>query len=373
MKFTVSKDNLSNLLYLASSIVQVRNTMPILANVKIKAEGKTLSVSATDLEISLLGNTEAQVDKPGELTVAAKVLYDIVRELPDSEISVSENTNGRLEISSGKSRFKINSVSSDEFPNLVGCSLKKHVSVEASKLNEMLEKTAFAVSTDETRYNINGVCIEMVDGGKTKTQNLRFVATDGHRLAMIDRPAEGVKIDSNVIIPRKGISELRKVLELNDGAAKVGFNEGFFTVQSGDVTLGIRLVDGQFPDYRQVLPKAVKTTVTMPKTNFLAAIKRVALVTTDRSRTVKFNITGETLTLSSSSPEHGEAMDKLDIEKDGEDVEIGFSARYVTDLLNSMSSAENISMKLNGDLGPGLFIGDSDQNHQAIVMPMRFD
>ncbi len=378
MNFTVSKDNFSNLLYLASTIVERRNTMPILANVNIQAKGKSVSVSATDLEISLLGSAPAKVDKPGSLTVGAKVFYDIVRELPEQDISIKEGASGRLEIKSGNSLFKINGTSSDEFPSLVGCSLKDAVSVEASKLYEMFDKTSFAVSTDETRYNINGVNIEMVDGQgeksskKSKSNTIRFVSTDGHRLAMIDRPAEGIKVDSSVIVPRKGISELKKVLESNDGSAKISFNEGFFTVQSGSVTVGVRLVDGQFPDYNQVIPKEVKTTINVSKNDFLASIKRVSLVTADKSRTVRFGISGNTMTLTSSSPEYGEAKEVVEVQKDGDDIEIGFSARYVIDLLGAMSSSENVTINLNGELGPGMFMGD-DEKYKAIVMPMRFD
>ena len=193
----------------------------------------------------------------------------------------------------------------------------------------------------------------------------------------MDRPAEGMKLKKSVIVPRKGISELKKVLENNEGSAKVSFNEGFFTVQSeipgANVTMGVRLVDGQFPDYNQVLPKEKKTTVTANRANLLSTIKRVALVTTDRSKTIKVDIAGNNMTLSSSSPEYGEALEAIEIEKDGDDVSIGFSARYLIDLLSTMSSEEQVNINLNGELGPGIFLGDSDSNYRSVVMPMRFE
>ncbi len=373
MNFSIAKEKFVRLLYLTHSIVERRNTMPILANVKISAEDNRLTLSATDLEVSLVGEAEASVKAAGSTTVDAKMLYDIVRELPSDSISVTLSKGQRLEIQSGQSKFKINGASADEFPSLSGVKIEKPVSVDAGMFFEMFDKTSFAVSTDETRYNINGVLVETVAGDTAKTQNLRFVATDGHRLALIDRPAAGFGLDQSVIIPRKGIQEIKKVLEGNDGAAKVEVRDGFFTVLSGDVTLGVRLVDGQFPDYRQVIPSESKSTATLSRSEFLSAVKRVSLVTTDKNKAVRFRLAGDTLTVSSSSPEYGEANDSISAEKNGEDVEIGFSARYVIDLLGAMSDSESIQVRLNGDLGPGVFTGSGTEGYTCIVMPMRFE
>lgn len=371
MQFTVSKEALSHLLYLTSTIVERKTTMPILAHVNLVAGDGTLSVLATDLEISLQGLCDADVKTKGSITVSAKVLYDIIRELPSEDVSMLLGKGNRVEIEAGQSRFKINGVSSDEFPTIVGTELKNPTAVDAGKLFEMLDKTAYCVSFDETRYNINGVYIEAIEqGGK---DFLRFVSTDGHRLAMIDRPAEGLTLTQNVILPRKGIQELKKLLEKEDGIANVSFNEGFFTVQSGKVTIGVRLIDGQFPDYRQVVPTGSKTTVTVPRTELAAAVKRVSLVTTDKSKTIKFRLVGSNLVVSSSSPEYGEASEALTVKQDGEDVTIGFSARYVSELLNAMPLSTEVTIKLSGELGPGVFRGGEDEFYNCIVMPMRFE
>lgn len=369
MFLELGKDNLSHLLYLTNTIVERRNTMPILANVKLTADDAGLHVAATDLEVSLVGQTDANVSTPGTITVSAKFLYDIVKELPGDSVTLKSSSGERLEIESGQSHFKINGISSDEFPSLMGITIDDCVSVEAEKLFEMLDKTMYAVSMDETRYNINGVFAESMEDGSM----LRFVATDGHRLAMIDRPSDGLALESGVIIPRKGIQELKKVLENNEGAAKVSVKDGFFTVQSGQITLGVRLIDGEFPDYRQVLPKETATVVTLDRNELLSTVKRVSLVTTDKSRSVRFKFESGTLTILSSSPEYGEASESISVEQDGEDVFIGFSARYVIDLLSAMSNCEKVTLKLSGDLGPGLFEGDNAQNYSCIVMPMRFD
>ncbi len=374
MNFSVPKENLAHLLYLTHSIVEKRNTMPILANVKLNADHKNLSISATDLEVSLIGETEASVKTPGSITVDAKVLYDIVRELPEQMITMIASKRSRLEIECGQIRFKINGTSAEEFPTIAGVSLSNALAVDAAKFYEMFDKTAFAVSTDETRYNINGVYAEIIEGSMGLGSTcLRFVATDGHRLAMVDRAADGFTIECSVIIPRKGIQELKKVLEANEGSAKVAINEGFFTVKSGNVTIGVRLVDGQFPDYKQVVPHESKTIVEVNREELFSAVKRVSLVTTDKTKALKFKLLEGNLLISSSSPEYGEASETLSVKQDGEDVTIGYSARYLLEMLTAMSASETVTIKMNGELGPGLFRSNKDDLYTCIIMPMRFE
>jgi DNA polymerase-3 subunit beta len=371
MQFSVSQESLSHLLYLTSTIVEKRTTMPILAHVNLVASDNSLSVLATDLEISLCGEIEAEVISKGSITVSAKMLYDVVKELPAGPIRISLGKQNRVEMEAAQTKFKINGVSSDEFPTIAGIELQNPIAVDAGKLFEMLDKTAYCISQDETRYNINGVYVESLEEGSKDI--LRFVATDGHRLAMIDRPAEGLKPTSNVIIPKKGIQELKKLLENEEGIALVSVEKGFFTVQTGRVTIGIRLVDGQFPDYHQVIPKEVKTTVSANRLELLAAVKRVALVTTDKSKTIKFRLISGILTVSSSSPEFGEASESIEVKQDGEDVTMGFSARYLQELLSAMPLSSEVIVKLSGEVGPGLFQGSEDELYSCIVMPMRFE
>jgi DNA polymerase III subunit beta len=372
MNFSLSKDSFANLLYLTNTIVERRTTMPILANVNLTAENGMLRVSATDLEVSLIGEAEATVKTPGSITLGAKVLYEIIRELSSETVSLHLGKGNRVEIEAGQSRFKINGVSSEEFPAVAGTVLSNPVTVDSAKLFDMLDKTAFCVSQDEARFNINGVFVESIDNQGQGAQ-IRFVSTDGHRLAMVDRPAEGLSITESVIIPRKGIQELRKVLENKDGVAYVSLSEGFFTVQLDKVTIGVRLLDGQFPDYRQVIPVETSTTIEMPRGDFFSAVKRVSLVTTDKSKTIKFRLSGDNLIVSSSSPEHGEASESLTVKKEGKDVAIGFSARYIIELLTAMPNSQTITVKLNGELGPGVFLGNDDEQYRCIVMPMRFE
>jgi DNA polymerase-3 subunit beta len=375
MQFSVSRESISQLLYLTSTIVEKKTTMPILAHVNLVAGDGKLSIMATDLEIALKGSIKADIKTSGSITVAGKVFYEIVRELPSESLTIQLGKGNRIEIEAGTARFKVNGVSSDEYPKLKGIELKNDTPVDSGKLYEMLDKTAFSVSVDETRYNINGVYVEATQqGGK---DFLRFVATDGHRLAMIDRPAEGLTLSSNVIIPKKGITELKKLLEKQDGVAHVALNEGFFTVQTttqdGTVTVGVRLVDGQFPDYRQVIPLETKTVITASRAELLSAVKRVSLMTSDKSKTVKFRLVGGNLVVSSSSPEFGEASEALTVSQKGEDITIGFSARYLLDLLNAMPLSSEVTINLNGELGPGVFKGSEDELYSCVVMPMRFE
>ncbi|HQH26776.1 MAG TPA: DNA polymerase III subunit beta [Oligoflexia bacterium] len=373
MNFSITKESFTQLLYLTNTIVEKKNTMPILANVKLSADQNKLCISATDLETSLIGAAEATVKIPGSITVDAKVLYDIIRELPDQPITVILSKKQRLDIECAQSRFRINGIAADEFPTINGVTLGNPVSVDAGMLFEMLEKTAFAVSTDETRHNINGVFVETAEGSLGPGKKcLRMVATDGHRLAMIDRPADGLEFKEPVIIPRKGIQELKKVLESNEGAAQVSIGEGFFTLRSGETTMGVRLVDGQFPDYKQVIPLDNSTTIEVDRAELLSAIKRVSLVTTDKTKAVKFKLVAGDLLISSSSPEYGEASETLTVQQNGDDVTIGFSSKYLIDLLSAMTRSESISVRLSGELGPGVFRGSEDELYNCIVMPMRF-
>jgi len=376
MNLSISKESLSQLTFLTTSIAQKKSTMPILANVKLTASDQnTLTIVASDLDVSLKAEVSATVKTPGSLTVEAKVLYEIVKELPNYPVNLNVAKRSRLEIECGQSRFKINGISSDEYPRVEGLNLLEPASVKTKKLIEMIDKTVFAVCTDETRYNISGVFIETIEGplGPNKLC-LRFVATDGHRMAIIDRAADGFELSKPVIIPRKGIQELKKVLEeSNSEQSNVSVGNGFLTVETGLSTIGIRLVDGQYPDYRQVIPVNTSTKVEADRSTLLSAIKRVALMTTDKSRAIKFKLLDGNLLVSSASPEHGEASENLDVEQEGADVTTGFSGKFLLEMLSSVSESNKITIRLDGETSPGVFIGEKDSLYENIIMPMRFE
>ena len=370
MNISIEKENLAELLYLSNSIVEKRNTMPIIGNVKLTVEDGTLQVVSTNLEVNFLGEAKCEVTQAGTTTVDARVFYDIVRELPNQPIHLALGKGHRLDITCGQTSFRINGIAGDEFPEIRGTQLRSPVGVDISLLKEMLDQSTFAISTDETRYNINGVLVEFVQEGKRCL--MRLVATDGHRLALVDREVSGLTHAEPVIIPRKGIYELRKVLENSEGEAGIEIAEGFFSAQAGNVRLGVRLLDGKFPDYREVIPKEKKSSVLVDRETLLSAVKRVSLVTTDKNRGVQFQVVGNTIVVASSSPEYGEAKETVAVEKEGEDVSIGFSSRYVSDILNALQSSDTIRIDFNGEFGAGVFRAAEHDNTLCVVMPMRF-
>lgn len=377
MNLSISKESLVKIAFLTSSIAQKKNTMPILANVKMTAsDNGTLSIVASDIAVSLRAEVPAKVEEAGSVTVEAKVLYDIVKELPNFPVKINVTKKSRLEIECGQSRFKINGISADEYPSVEGIILGEHTSIKTKKLVEMIDKTVFAVSLDETRFNINGVYVETIDGplGPNKPC-LRFVSTDGHRMAIIDRASDGFEMDKAVIIPRKGILEIKKMLEESDSdTTNVSFsNNGFITVNSGYSTIGVRLVDGIFPDYKQVLPTNTTTKIIADRALLLSAVKRVSLVTSDKSRAVKFKLLDGNLLISSASPEYGEASENIDVEQDGDDVTTGFSGKFLLEMLSSVSESDKITIRLDGSSSPGVFSGEKDSLYESIIMPMRFE
>jgi len=374
MKLIIEKDKLSRLLYLSSSIVQKRNTMPVLANVKLSAEESHLSVTATDLEISFLGREQAKVESSGSITIDGKIFHDIVRELPENEICLQVVPGQRLEIVSGVSRFKMNGTSAEEFPDISGVDLEQPVKISSKTVLEMIEKSAFAMSSDETRFNLNGIFIDIRSNTSSNFKKMRFVATDGHRLSFIERPIEFPFISQGIIIPRKGVSELKRVIEESpDDHIEVGSNGGFFTVRTAGVTLGIRLVDGKYPDYMQIVPTYISGSCLVNKADLVSVVRRIALVSTDKPKTLKFRMTGGEIFISSSSAEYGEGAESISVDQDGDDVTIGFSARYMLDLLSVMQNLEKVRIKFSGEEGPAIFCDDKDEEFSCILMPMRFE
>jgi len=373
MKLVIGKTELQKGLGRIQAIVEKRNSMPILANAFLEARsgkgGGQLEIAATDLEVGIRGTHEAQVDEPGSLTVSAKKLFEVVRELPDEPLSLRTTANSYLEVTCARSRFTLAGTAGEEYPTLPAPAETSLVRVQAALLSTMIERTLYAASTDETRYNLNGVYFEVLpDAGK-----IRMVATDGHRLAYVDRivGSDVSGLASGVIVPRKGLSELKRLVDEEDAdeidLAFVG-NSG--VVRKGEVTLVMRLIEGEFPNYRQVMPKAAKHQLVVPQEPLSQALRRVALLSSDRSRAVKVQLADGRLTLSSSSPEIGEATEELDVDYAGEAVSVGFNARYLLDALSAFRSKE-LEIGLQDEFSPAQLRPTDDADSLAVVMPMR--
>jgi DNA polymerase-3 subunit beta len=370
MEFQISVDELSKALYRAQGIVEKKSTMPILSSVLIEAkktpEGGRVTVSAYDLEVGVSGEHPAEVIKEGSVALQAKSLYEIVRNLPENVVVLKKGANNRVEISSGTAEFRIVGQSAEEFPALPKVDSIPFVAVEVSSLLEMIEKTQFAISTDETRYNLNGVYF---DPGEETT---KMVATDGHRLSMIEKPLAGkFGLKRGVIIPRKGLMELRRLL-LEETAApgELGFSENSGVFKRQGLVMVMRLIDGQFPDYTQVIPTEGERQIALPRARFLETLRRVALIAADRTSAVRLELSPNQLRVTSQNPDLGEAKEDLVIDYQGPVMKIGFNARYLQDVLTAIDS-DQVALDLADELSPGVVRPAGEKGYVAVIMPMR--
>jgi DNA polymerase-3 subunit beta len=386
MEITIPKSELAKLLHLTTAIAEKKTTMPILGNLLLNADDKTLRITASDIEVTAVATASATVKKKGSITVPAKMFGDLVRELPDGEVTVRTGDRDRVEIVAGSSKLKIMGVSADEYPLPESIKLATKGKISAQALVDMINKTMYAVSLDEGRYNMNGVCVELTKEGKSA--NLRMVATDGHRLAMTTRPIDGVEFSAlkpkgaargdtagdHIIIPRKGLGEIRKALEtVGDSPVGIDVVGGFIVIESGSWKLVAQLLDSEFPNYEQVLPKAAGTKIAVLSTQLAHALKRVSLVVSDKNKGVRLDFFANLVRISSSSPEVGEAQEELEIQYKGREFSVGFNARYLIDALATVGENQPYILELAGDSGPGKMYAEADESAIAVVMPLRLD
>lgn len=366
MEFKAQKAELERALYRAQGIAERKTTMPILANVLLEAGKEGLTVSAFDLEIGIQGTYAANVLAAGAAAVGARSLYDIVRAMPGTEISVKKQSNHGIALKSGSAEFKIVGMPAEEFPALPRVDKVPFVEIDPALMLSMIEKTSFAVSSDETRYNLNGVYVEPFEGG------VRMVATDGHRLAMIEKEIQGdFKLKRGVIIPRKGLFELRRLLA-DEGASQsaLGFVESSGVFKMKDLSMVMRLIDGQFPDYKQVIPKESERVIQLACAPLLDTLKRVSLLSTDRAYAVKVELEKGMLRVSANNPDLGEAHEEIPVEYAGAPLKIGFNARYLMDVLGALGT-EAVRFELSDELSPGVLKPVDGDRYTAVIMPMR--
>ena len=367
MKLHIERDEILQGLGRLQAIVERRGTLPVLANVLIGAKGDSITLAATDLEVGVTTTHPARIEQEGSITLGAKKLYEIVRELEEEEVSISLKDDLRVGVESGKARFSLLSISSEEYPTLPAAEGVAFVELEASLLAEMIDRTLFATSTDETRYNLNGVYMEL-----SEDKRIRFVATDGHRLAKVDKaPPKPVDfLEKGIIVPRKGVAEIRKLCDETDGAVEIGLGEGFLIVRRPGLVLSSRLIDGEFPNYRQILPTESRIRLLIDRERLQHVVRRIALLAHERSRGLRFVLEDGELELSASNPDLGEARETIPVEYTGGRFETGFNARYVLDLIGSIVSKE-IVVELLDELAPASFRPADDPDQLGVIMPMR--
>lgn len=369
MEFTIERDELLQGLYLTQGIVERRTTIPILANVLLESTADAVIIAATDQEVGVRRKCEAKVKKKGALTTGARKLYEIVRECPEGALTIRSFENNWIEVSAGKSRFKIVGLDPKEFPAMPSASeeqARNTVTIPAAMLREVIERTVFAVSVDETRMNLSGIYLERPQAGK-----LRVVATDGHRLSLITRNVEGASAGGGVIIPRKGVIEISKVMESGDEPVSLTIQGGVAHASRGAVELSMRLVEGEFPDYKQVVPQKSERHISVGVEPLLAALRRVSIVSSERTRGIKLQADNGRLEISSINPDLGEASEELAVEYDGESFSIGFNAKYLMDVLGVLQSSAHVDISFNDEVSPGVVRCEGDADYLYVVMPMR--
>lgn len=371
MQFTIEKEVFLKGLGRVQGIVEKRNTIPILANVLLEANDDELRLTATDLEVGMQASYQAAVKKTGKVTVSAKKLYEIIKELPEGEISFLAKDNCWIEIRCGKALFNIVGLSADEYPYFPQADQQAFIEISGKKIKEMLDKTAFSMSTDESKYNLNGIYFQtLVDNGRSI---LRLVATDGHRLALVqtELPENNVaELQNGVIFPKKGIYELKKIAEEGDGNIQIGFLDNNAMIKKDQTVVIMRLVDGDFPDYKRVIPQPSDNKAIIPAEIFFHALRRMAILSSEKSRGVKLVLNNGQLEISSSNPELGDAREDFEIEYSGQVIEIGFNARYMLDIIQAQDE-EKVMLQVQDNMSPGLLTPASNEDFLAVVMPMR--
>ncbi|MBI5496291.1 MAG: DNA polymerase III subunit beta [Deltaproteobacteria bacterium] len=367
MELRIPKEDLARAVGAAQGIVPKKSTMPILSNVLLEArEGGELMMAATDLDVAVRIDGRADVTRPGAVTVAARNLYEIVKATPGPTVGLKRLDNHYVEVTSGRFTARMVGMAAEEYPKVPDMSADRLMPLEPALLKEMIDKTLYSVSTDETRYVLNGVYME--PGPDT----LNVVSTDGHRLSLCTRKVPGVQdtLKRAVIMPRKGLAELRRMLDDGEGDVQLGFRESHAVAKRGNVTLVMRLIDGRFPDYRQVVPQQADRKVKIARAVLMDGLKRVSLVSSDRSNAVRVELSKDLLRISSQNPDLGEASEEIPVDYTGTDLKIGFNARYLMDALNAVG-VETVQLEVHDELSPGLVRGADDLTYTCVVMPMR--
>ena len=370
MEFLIDKEEFVRGLFRSQSVVERKGTMPILLNVLIETKEKGISITATDLEIGVKGFYTANVKKPGSTTLSAKKLYEVVKELPEKTVSFRLKDNQWVEISSGKSIFNIMGISPETFPSFPAFEEEDFISLESALLREMVDKTLFAVSADESRYNLTGVFFTR-QGAETG-KILRMVATDGYRLSLIDRPmkVEIQGLETGILLPKKGLSELTRLLDEEGPEVWIKMKNNNFILKKDHVVLIMRLLDAEFPDYQQVIPSQTKKHIRMKRSQLLESLKRVSILSSEKTKGVKFHFAEDLLELSSYNPDFGEAKEEFSVDYKGEDVTAGFNYRFILEVLNILGS-EDILFELEDGVSPAIIRPADDTQHTCVVMPMR--
>ena len=371
MKVTLERAALLKSLGHVHRVVERRNTIPILSNVLLQASGASLVLKATDLDLEITESVAADVGQAGATTLPAHTLYDIVRKLPDgAQVSLEASGDaGQLLLRSGRSRFTLQSLPETDFPDMATGDLSHKFTLAAGELKKLIDKTQFAISTEETRYYLNGIFVHTVDvEGHTL---LRAVATDGHRLARVEIPSPaGAAGMPGVIIPRKAVAEVQKLIEDASPDVVIEMSTTKARFSFGDVVLTSKLIDGTFPDYGRVIPSGNDKRLVVERESFARAVDRVSTISSERGRAVKLSLADGKLTLSVTNPDSGSAIEELEVDYDSSPIDIGFNAKYLLDITSQLDS-DTALFKLADPGSPTLVQDREGSSALYVLMPMR--
>ena len=370
MELTIQKQPLLDGLQMVQGIVEKKSSMPILSNVLLETVEEGIHIVATDLQIGLRLTCPARIKQPGGITVLARKFFEIIRELPDGDIDIRLNENNRLFISCKDIQYQLVGLPLSDFPALPETEQSQLISLEGALIREMIQKTIFSISIEDTRYNLSGIYFEHLEQEGHKI--LRMVATDGHRLSLMDKEIGEVNEEvfpKGVLLPRKAVTELLKILD-KPGPIQFGFKDNNGLIIKDQMLFIMRLLDRKFPDYNLVLPKKKDKIISIPKNDFLDAMRRMAVLSTDKYKGVKIILTKGKMEIQSINPEIGEAKESLSLEYQEEKIDIGFNPRYFIDALQVMNS-DKVIMELNDGVSPAILKGEQDPGYVALIMPMK--
>jgi DNA polymerase-3 subunit beta len=362
MKFSATKEKLLEGLQQVQNVVSTRTTLPILSNVLMQAKGGEVHLTTTDLDVGVRGAFEASVEKDGATTLPARRLFTIIRELPSSEVSIEVDGKNAASIRSGQSFFKILGLPEEEFPPLPKFDSAKVVTIRQKDLRDSLRKTSYAISTDETRYVLNGLLFSF------KENKLTLVATDGRRLAMVDIELEFPKShEADIIVPTKAVTELGRLLT-EDGEVKVSVGSGQIAFDLNNTLLVSKLIEGNYPNYKQVIPTETKERVTLERETFLNSLRRVSLLASDKSNSIKLNFSKNNIDITANTPEVGEAKESLPVAYKGRDFSIAFNPEFLMAPLRALGEDE-VFLDLIDEMSPGVL--KIQTPFLYVLMPMR--
>ena len=374
MKVRIQRQDLLTALQRVQGVVEKRNTMPILANILLEAKSEGLDILATDLELAMRGLYKATVEEPGSVTFSARKLFEILKEIRESEVQLTVADNSWVTIRAGRSEFRVVGLPSQDYPSLPAIERDGLIPLPSAGLLELIRRTVFAVGDNDTRYVLNGVLLS-ISSGNAKKGIIRMVGTDGHRLAMAE---EEVMVDkaslpsteTKVIIPKKAAIEIRRLLEEDDNEPLVGFTKNMVIFRKSGLVLTSRVMEGAYPNYQQVVPKEGQKKVKVSREEFEGALRRVSLLSRDKSYAIKLSVTQDRIHLSSSNPDLGEANEEISAEYQGEDFSTGFNARYLLDVLSAIDG-EFLTLQMETPLSPCLIQEHENPKFKAVVMPVK--